>query len=72
MTAARITKRTVVLERLGGPGHGDVVHYTLPLSDETYPGSHSLPEMFMNAADFTALGSPERITVTISPEGDPE
>jgi hypothetical protein len=60
-----MTRRQVVMTRLGGPGHGDVVHYTMPLSDESYPGAYSLPEMFLNAADFHALGGPEQITVTI-------
>lgn len=64
MTAARITKRAVVLGRLAGPGHGPSVLYGPPADQD-------LPTLIIDAADFTALGSPERITVTISPEGDP-
>jgi hypothetical protein len=53
---ARSTKRQVVLARVAGPGHGEDVWFAAP--GRTH-------EMFWSAADFRALGEPERITITI-------
>jgi hypothetical protein len=72
---ARGATREVVLDRIAGPGHGSNVLFMRRV-DEMTTGSPILveqqPTLFLDAADFRALGEPERITVTIQAGERPE